>query len=196
MLLLDCEETIRLPAKKVGIPDVAHEAMLDRVCRDARDLIGAKYAVLCMNGKNGGASAFFTSGIDAAWLGKLAPPAIDQGLLGQVRAERRARRMRLPDGDPRSIGLPPGYPPLHACLMVPVVSLAHTYGWLCLADKLGAGEFSEEDEQLLTILAAQVGRIYENSSLYAELRQRAEQLQDEIAVRKRTADNLRAVSER
>jgi hypothetical protein len=47
---------------------------------------------------------------------------------------------------------------------VPLLSPKHTHGWLCLADKIGADSFDGEDERLLAILGALVGRIYENGS--------------------------------
>ena len=109
------------------------KAMLDKVCRDARDLIGAKYAVLAIGGEDNADMAFFTSGIETALLEKLETPVVNQGFLGQVRAERHPRRIINPDGDARAVGLPPGYPPLHSSVMVPVVSLTHVYGWLCLS---------------------------------------------------------------
>ncbi|MEO6855436.1 MAG: response regulator, partial [Rhodoferax sp.] len=166
------------------------QVLLDRVCRGARDLMGAKYVLLCVQGKHQAEPVFFASGIDAVLLKTLQRPAIDHGLLGQVRAERRARRTRCAGGDPVSVGLPPGYPPLYASLVVPVVSLTHAYGWMCLVDKLGAVDFSDEDEQIAAILAAQVGRIFENGSLYKEVRVHAEQLQAEVAERKRAAEAL------
>ena len=47
-----------------------------------------------------------------------------------------------------------------------------------------------EDQQTLEILAAQVGRIYENGSLYRELQMRAAQLQVEMAERELAAAAL------
>ena len=164
--------------------------LLDKVCRGARDLMGAKYVLLCVQGKDQRESHFFTSGIDPAVLKTLQRPAIDHGLLGQVRAERRACRTRSANGDPVSVGLPPGYPPLYASLVAPVVSLSFAYGWMCLVDKLGAVDFSDEDEQIVSILAAQVGRIFENGSLYKEARVHAEELQAEVVERKRAAEAL------
>jgi len=35
-------------------------------------------------------------------------------------------------------------------------------------DKVGLDEFTEEDERLAAILASQVGRVYQNGSLYAD----------------------------
>jgi len=86
---------------------------------------------------------------------------------------------------PHSFGLPLHYPPVLCLLCAPVTSPTRAYGWVCLTDKLGADEFSEEDEQLLTMLAALAGRIYENGNLYAEIRREAERLEIEIAARKR-----------
>jgi diguanylate cyclase (GGDEF)-like protein/PAS domain S-box-containing protein len=76
-------------------------------------------------------------------------------------------------------------------LAAPISSLSYVYGWICLTDKLGAEEFSVEDEQLLTILAAQVGRIYENGSLYAKVQRHAMDLQKEIVERQRIEDEVR-----
>ena len=168
------------------------QLLLQQLCRDARDLIGASYAVLCVKGESGAPAVFCTSGIESTRLETLDNPALDQGLLGEVYAEHRSHRMANPGGAASAVGLPPGYPPLHACLMVPVASLAQTFGWLCLADKVGADAFTEEDEHLLLSLAAQAGRIYETGNLYTKVRWHAAQLQDEIAERKRTADQLRA----
>ncbi|MBC7683272.1 MAG: GAF domain-containing protein, partial [Ferruginibacter sp.] len=164
--------------------------LLDKVCQRARDLMGAKYVVLCVQGTYQTEEMFFTSGIEAKVLNTLLRPDIDNGLLGQVRAQRQACRTHCADGDPSSVGLPLGYPPLYASLVVPVVSLSYAYGWMCLVDKLGEVDFSEEDEQIVTALAAQVGRIFENGSLYKEVQVRAAQLQAEVAERKQAAEAL------
>jgi len=57
-----------------------------------------------------------------------------------------------------------------------------------LLDKVGAEAFSDEDERLASILAAQVGRIYENSSLYADLQQRAADLEREVIERRKAEE--------
>lgn len=165
--------------------------LLEKVCRGARDLIGATYAVVCVTSKTNSELVFFTSGIDSALAGTLATPDIDRGPLGATRAQGRARRMTIADGDATATGLPAGYPPLHACLIAPVASLNYAYGWIFLADKLGAKAFSDEDERILSILAAQVGRIYENSVLYAEVQRYAGELQLEVVERKRATEELR-----
>lgn len=167
------------------------QLLLEKVCRGARELIVARYAVLCVKGTNGGAMIYYTSGIDIALTGALERPDIDLGVAGAVFASRQARRIINPDGDATAAGLPAGYPPFASALVAPVVSLSRAYGWICLADKLGASEFSAEDEHLLSIHAAQAGRIYENGSLYAEVQRHAGRLELEVSERKRTAEHLR-----
>ena len=108
------------------------------------------------------------------------------------RAERRPQRLVNAGGDPVALGLPAGYPLAHSAVIAPIVSLSFSYGWLCLANKLGADAFSADDEKVLAILGAQVGRIYENGSLYLEIQQHADQLQVQVQERQRAMDALRA----
>jgi len=152
--------------------------LLDQVCRGARDLIGAKYAVLCVNDKSAGDTIYSTvSGIDATIAAHLTQPHMDNDILGPVLRKRAPLRFVNPGADPRAIGLPADYPPANSVLACPIASLDSTYGWICLSEKLGADGFSEEDEHLLRIYAAQVGRIYENGSLYAQMQRHSAQLQ-------------------
>jgi PAS domain S-box-containing protein/diguanylate cyclase (GGDEF)-like protein len=172
------------------------QVLLANVCRGARTLVGAQYAVLCVVRKHSDSAITCTSGIESAHAGPqdkpLDLPVISHGLLGQLRADRRSERVVNPGGNPSVIGLPAGYPPLHTGLIAPVTSLSFSYGWICLANKEGAEEFSGDDEKVLAILGAQVGRIYENGSLYIEVQKHAEQLQVEVFERQRAMDELRA----
>jgi diguanylate cyclase (GGDEF)-like protein/PAS domain S-box-containing protein len=171
--------------------------LLDEVGRGARELIGAKYGCLGVRDKNDDKTAYFvTSGISADIAAKLEQPPLEKGILGAVITERKSRRLFKLDRDPEILGLPAGYPPVHSFLAAPVASLKYVYGWICLTNKMGADEFSDEDEQLLTILAAQVGRIYENGSLYVEVQRHLENLEKEIVERKHAERDLHEVKER
>lgn len=151
--------------------------LLEKVCHAARDLLGARYAVLAVaDPKNPGAASFATSGMEGR-RGDRQSPRVDAGALGPVFSQRRSLRIFKSDGVVSDIGLPEGYPPAHAYLAAPVCSLTRSYGWICLADKVGALGFTAEDERILTTLGAQVGRIYENGRLYREIEEHAAQLQ-------------------
>lgn len=168
------------------------QVLLANVCQGACDLVGAQYAVLCVARKYGDAPVVCTSGIDPALTGLVDLPTVSHGLLGQLRAARRSERVVNQSGDPRMVGLPEGYPPLHTGVIVPITSLSYSYGWICVANKQGDREFSADDEKILAILGAQVGRIYENGSLYMEIQRHAEQLQVEVFERQRAMEALRS----
>jgi signal transduction histidine kinase len=222
-------------------------ALLDSVCRGARDLVGARISLLLVREKNGGGESHFSiSGISADLAAHLGAPALGEGWLGQVHTQSRPARLAGIDGvaggtkvaggtgiaggngvadgngaagaipisgvsqaagadevagtgapaGGRGLGLPAGFPRVASLVAAPIVSLKNLYGWICLCDKVGYSEFSEDDERLLAILGAQFGRIYENGSLYHELNQRADQLQTEIAERERTSRAMVAMLQR
>lgn len=158
--------------------------LLNSVCRDARELVGATFAILCVRDGNEGPATFFTtSGMDAATAGRLAMPQIDAGVFAQVLASRRAHRYVDTPGNPIGAALPAGYPPVRAALAAPIASLTVVYGWICLVNKLGADAFSEDDERIMVSLASQVGRIYEAGSLYAQLQRLNANLERLVAER-------------
>jgi len=144
------------------VSELDPDVLLTKVCVGARSLLGARYAVLAVAGDPG--PFFATSGIDFG--GKLPPqPEIDAGAMAHVLAEGRPLRISDPDDHRLSVGLPDGYPPAGAFLVVPLASPTRAYGWLCLADKIGADGFDPDDERLLTALAAQVDRLYRSDQL-------------------------------
>src|SRR5256885_13756122 len=97
---------------------------------------------------------------------------------------------------PIPAALPHDSPPVHAALAAPISSLSTTYGWICLADKLGGTEFTAEDERVLKTLAAQVGRVYENGELYRQVQRHSEQLSMEMEGRERAIAELLDSEER
>src|SRR6185437_15636232 len=123
-------------------------------------------------------------------------PQLDCGLLGSVLRESRAIRVAAAHDARVDCGLPHSYPPVESLLAVPIASLQRTYGWICLGRQLAASRFSPEDEHLLTILGAQVGRVYENGTLYREVQKYASELLVEIAERERVVAELSASEQR
>ena len=170
--------------------------LLTKVCRGARELLGSRVAILRSRQKNGQESVnYSTEGLDPAQAARLEQVAIDAGPLGQAMLQRRALRFSNPSGDPVAAGFSAEYPPMHSALVAPIVSLNHAYGTILLIDKVGAVEFTDEEERILAIYAAQAGRIYENGSLYLAMKHSAEQLQLEVVERERAAEQLREINE-
>jgi PAS domain S-box-containing protein len=161
--------------------------LLQSFCHAARKIIGARYAIANVTHGDGAAASryFFTSGMDAqtvSRLGLLEP--MGKGI-ATVLGETRCLRLVNPGGDPVAVGFPSSYPPIHSWLGAPIVSPGRIYGWLGLIDKIGTEAFSDEDERVAGILTAQLGRIYENGSLYANLRHHAAELEVKVAERNR-----------
>ena len=90
-----------------------------------------------------------------------------------------ARNLRLHDlsEHPRSVGFPPGHPPMHTFLGVPILLRGVAYGNLYLTEKDGGGDFTDEDEELVTLLAAQAAVAVENARLYESATTWSQQLE-------------------
>jgi len=151
--------------------------LLERACAGARNLVGSQFAVLAIAEPSVDSGVFFTtSGIDHGRR-PLPTPDLHAGALGGVLAQRRAWRACRADGNRVESGLPADYPAASAFLAVPLMTPTRIFGWLCLADKIGAACFDADDEKVLLTLGGQVGRTFENTRLHAELRRQSMRLE-------------------
>ncbi|HVW00123.1 MAG TPA: response regulator [Planctomycetaceae bacterium] len=171
------------------------QLLLEALCRSARELLGVGHAAVGVL-REGGTSLhyFFTDARDGESTVYVGVPCPDHGILAEVVQDRRPQRRANLMGNPQSTGLPEVFPPVRHLLVVPLVSLSRVYGWVSLSDM--QHEFTSEDEVLASILAAQVGRVYENGRLYAQLMRRVSELDQEIARRVEVEDSLRVSEER
>ena len=81
---------------------------------------------------------------------------------------RDAHPLRLHDltTDPRSVGFPPHHPLMRTFLGVPILLRGVAYGNLYLTEKADGSDFTAEDEEVVTLLAAQAAVAIENARLY------------------------------
>jgi signal transduction histidine kinase len=143
--------------------------VLQQVTDTALDLIGARYAAIGVLSPDGRTlESFTTSGISAAAREQIGAAPRGHGLLGVV--VREARVIRLPDlaRHPDSFGFPPHHPVMHSFLGVPIVGRHGVFGNLYLTEKLGGGEFTEEDERIALLLASQTAAAVDNARLHEE----------------------------
>jgi len=167
------------------------QRLLGNFCGAARKIIGAKYATVGVVDKEARTLRYvFASGMSIETAARIESPRFGISLPQETLSERQPCRLRALPGDPQLVGLPKEHPPVHCFLSAPIVSPDRVYGWLCLADKVGAAEFNDEDEGLAQVLAAQVGRIYENGSLYSEIKRSVRALEAEVAERKRAQEAI------
>jgi CheY-like chemotaxis protein len=168
-----------LSAELAREPD--RRAMLRKLCSAARNLVGARYAVLAAREYPNADPPFFTtSGIDSGTI-EIPAPQLEVGALGEVLRTRQPWRRQDADDRRLDIGLPYEYPAAGAVLIVPLSSTDRACGWLCLADKVGAMGFSEEDETLLSLLGAQCGRIFDTENQVAETEDRVYRMMADLS---------------
>jgi signal transduction histidine kinase len=156
---------------------IAGELDLDRVLQlivdSARELVGAKYAALGIVDDRGRIERFITSGISAELRAAIGPLPEGHGLLGTI--IRDGITLRIPEigRHPDSFGFPPNHPPMHSLLGLPIRVRDETVGDFYLTEKLGAPEFSDDDEELVQMFALHAGIAIQNARLLQEQQQLA-----------------------
>ncbi len=152
----------------VGIgTDLDLRSTLQRIVQAACELVGAKYGALGVIGPDRLLHDFIIHGIGDELRAKIGDLPHGRGVLGLLIDEPRPLRMPDITRHPRSYGFPPNHPPMHSFLGVPVRIRDHVFGNLYLAEKQGATEFTEDDEEIVVALAAAAGVAIENARLYA-----------------------------
>jgi signal transduction histidine kinase len=154
--------------------ELAIERVLQRIVDLARSLVGARYAALGVPDAGGNAlEKFVTSGMTVQEIGQIGHLPEGKGLLGLLLREPRPIRVRRLEEDPRAVGTCDGHPRMTSFLGVPIIFKGNLLGNLYLTDKIGAEEFSEQDEYLITLLAAQAAIAIENANLYKQVQRLA-----------------------
>jgi signal transduction histidine kinase len=164
--------------------------LLQRIVDVARELVGCRYAALGVLGEDGYIVRFPTSGISREEREKIGAPPRGHGLLGVML--RAGRSLRIPDisADPRRAGFPPHHPPMRSLLGVPIFVRGRLMGDLYLTEKIGAPEFSDEDEWLVQLLATHAATALTNAQLHRENMQAVENLRALQDAVKRVASHL------
>ena len=158
--------------------ELSLEGVLQKVADISRNLLSARYAAIGVLAEDGHTlSNFITSGISAEKAALIGAPPSGKGVLGLV--IREARPIRLADitTHPDSHGLPPHHPPMGSFLGVPILSRQGVFGNLYVAEHLTGQEFTQEDERIATMLAAQAAAAVDNARLYEESSRLLEEVQ-------------------
>jgi signal transduction histidine kinase len=156
---------------------IAGELDLDRVLQlivdSVRELVGTKYAALGIVDASGHIERFITSGISTELRAQIGPLPEGHGLLGTI--IRDGVTLRIPDiaKHPDSFGFPPHHPPMHSLLGLPIRVGGATVGDFYLTEKLGAAEFSDDDEELVEMFTLHAGLAIQNARLHQDLQQLA-----------------------
>jgi signal transduction histidine kinase len=149
---------------------VGAELSLDDVLQKTVDaaarLVDAQYAALGVLDRAGThLERLVTTGLDVGTKARIGDLPAGHGLLRLLLREARSVRVSDLTKEKQFLGLPPGHPPMQSFLGVPILVRGVVYGDLYLADKNG-GAFTESDEEIVALLAAQTGLTIEKVQIY------------------------------
>jgi signal transduction histidine kinase len=150
----------------LGAVDEVLQVIVDRV----RPLVGAQYAALGIVDEGGRIERFITSGMDDATRRAIGPLPQGLGLLGLIIHENRPFRIPDLNTDPRRHGFPANHPPMSSFLGVPITYAGESLGRLYLTNKLGAREFTAQDQAVVETFALHAGIAMANARLLERLR--------------------------
>jgi signal transduction histidine kinase len=148
------------------------EPILQKLVDAARELADARYAALGVPDEEGAFAQFITSGMSDELIEAMGPLPRTHGLLGAMLESEQAYRTSDIRRDPRFRGWwPAAHPDMRSFLGVPIVSRTGIIGAIYLTDKIGAGDFTEDDERLIQTFAAHASVAIENARLFERSRE-------------------------
>jgi signal transduction histidine kinase len=160
-----------LRASQAVLEQLELPVVLRRIVEAAVELVGARYGALGVIAPDGHLEQFIHVGIPAEHTAEMGELPHGLGLLGALTEDPRPIRLKQLSTDPRSAGFPARHPPMESFVGVPLRVRGEVFGNLYLAEA-AAGEFTEEDEELLTALAATAGSAIDNARLFDETQRR------------------------
>lgn len=153
------------------VKDISLESLLERIAALACEQSGARYAALGVLDDEGKLKQFITHGMTSEEIKRIPHPPVGQGLIGALMHSDENIRLAEIAEDPRSLGFPPRHAKMHSFLGVPIRLGDRQLGQIYLTEKIGAPEFSNDDEMIIEIFAAYAGVALENASLYKHLKE-------------------------
>ncbi|MER7171137.1 GAF domain-containing sensor histidine kinase [Streptomyces mesophilus] len=150
--------------------------VLKTIVASARELLDAQYAALGVPDDHGGFAQFVVDGVSDEQWKAIGPLPRQHGILAAMLHEEHAERLADVRKDPRFGGWPSAHPDMSDFLGLPIRDGDETLGALFLANKNcpkpdGGCGFTEEDEELLGILAQHAAIALTNARLYERSRE-------------------------
>lgn len=169
------ERLLEIGRELAGVLDL--DRVLDRALSAARELTGARYAALgVLDARREELERFITRGVDAGTIEKIGPEPRGHGVLGLLIRDPKPLRLDDVVEHPASVGMPPGHPPMHSFLGVPLVIDGEAWGNLYLTEK-AEGRFTATDEHTAEILAGWIATAIGNAQLYQGIAKQRDELQ-------------------
>ncbi|GGQ80574.1 hypothetical protein GCM10010145_57930 [Streptomyces ruber] len=150
--------------------------VLKTIVASARELLDARYAALGVPDDHGGFAQFVVDGVGEEQWKAIGPLPRQHGVLAAMLHDAKPERLADVREDPRFEGWPSAHPELVDFLGLPIRDGDEVIGALYLANKNrpepadGCG-FTEDDEELLAILAQHAAIALTNARLYERSRE-------------------------
>jgi signal transduction histidine kinase len=154
--------------------DLSLDGLLERIVSIASRLVTARYAALGVLdlGNERRLRTFIHHGMDEDVVREIGDLPSGHGLLGLIIDRPEPLRLHDIAQHPASYGFPEHHPPMSSFLGVPLRTRDKVFGNLYLTEKVGGGDFTEQDERIVVALASAAGVAIENAELYQEARRR------------------------
>jgi signal transduction histidine kinase len=170
------------------------EAVLISVVEAARELTGAEYAALgVLDRDRKELERFINAGIDEETKRGIGNLPRGRGVLGELIRDPAPLRLVDVNQHPHAYGFPPGHPPMHSFLGVPIKIRGEAYGNLYMTEKQGGEQFDDGDQEAASTLAIWAGIAIENARLYTTLSERETQVEQALRRAETSADIARTV---
>ncbi|MFJ8076200.1 GAF domain-containing sensor histidine kinase [Streptomyces sp. NPDC096176] len=150
--------------------------VLKTIVASARELLDAEYAALGVPDDHGGFAQFVVDGVSDAQWKAIGPLPRQHGILAAMLHDAKTERLADVRKDPRFEGWPSAHPDMSDFLGLPIKDGDEIMGALFLANKRcpkpdGGCGFTEDDEELLGILAQHAAIALTNARLYERSRE-------------------------
>ncbi|MFF3624095.1 GAF domain-containing sensor histidine kinase [Streptomyces sp. NPDC002467] len=145
--------------------------VLRTIVVSARELLDAEYAALGVPDDHGGFAQFVVDGISPEQWRAIGPLPRQHGILASMLHKDAPERLADVRQDPRFGGWPAAHPEMSDFLGLPVRDGEEILGALFLANKKGPDGFTDEDEELLDLLAQHAAIALTNARLYERSRE-------------------------
>jgi signal transduction histidine kinase len=151
--------------------ELSVEAVLQRLVDAARGLAGARYAAIGVPDEDGGFALFLTDGIDAETWDRIGSLPRTHGILGELLCRPETIRQSNIMSDPRFGYYPRHHPLMRSFLGVPIIAGGEILAELFLAEKDGGGDFTDDDQRIVEMLASHAALAVVNGQLNERARE-------------------------
>jgi signal transduction histidine kinase len=175
------------------VTELDPEAVFERLLEVAREMTGCRYAAIgVLDERRERLERFLTAGIDEDTHRAIGDLPRGRGVLGVLISDPKPLRLSDVGQHAQSYGFPLAHPPMTSFLGVPIVIEGQAWGNLYLTEKYD-GEFTDDDEEAVVILADWAAIAIANARLYRAVRERRDELERTMRGLETTTEISRAL---